>query len=833
VIREKYEMTQSFLVKALAFAAVGAIAVGAPCQAEMPTNPEDFPAVEKLPDPFLFLDGSRVRSKEDWARRRAEIQDLILRIQYGHLPPAPKNVKLKRLFAQEMLNDGTTRLEKHVLSMGPQNRMRAQLDLYFPAKMQGPCPVILRVGWGCPIISEVNERGYIFAGFGPDRFDRSEMGKPRPGAVERFYPENDGGTLAAWAWGASRMLDYLETLPQVDASKVIITGHSRCGKAAILAGAVDERFAMVVPNGSGCGGLGLYRILGPDCEDLEAITQPERWQEWFHKNFRDYAGKEAHLPFDQHFMRALVAPRPVLNTDGTDDTWANPIGEQINYLAAQPVYDFLGVPKRNGIHFRSGGHGHNEEDFRALLDFADWHLFGKKPKTEFNKLPFPEHRLEVDWETPSQGHDAKTPAAAVRPIDFSRFDKALTAECRQCLEVLSNCIYYNLRWAKKAIEADAAGRSYVHKDMGEKGIRPSCSVIYALGVALGTGVYDEQTAKVLRSEALRRTTWLIRGVTSIHITNSREKGWEDQWQSALWASLMGLGSWMIWEDLDTETRERVVPVIIHEADRFIVDGYQVPYWNGKRGDTKGEENAWNSMVLNVAIAMLPDHPHAAAWKRISSELMISAYATKLDWRENETTVDGRPVKDWLNGFNARVDGMVLNHGFIHPDYAVAMTMNLWAYLTCSLANEPVSQTAAHNGPLIYRTLNTKEWPSPPYEAPGGTIYKRGKAAIYYPRGVDWSTCDVSPYYLMDAWAHVLDWDEGLPTPAAEWLRLRGNEMLRMQARHDDRRMFGPGEYDTYEGCEQWVSWCIADALLALWLDSQKALRDTGNWLARE
>lgn len=447
----------------------------------------------------------------------------------------------------------------------------------------------------------------------------------------------------------------------------------------------------------------------------------------------------------------------------------------------------------------------------------------------------PRPSFAADSQSNSNGNDAitNTFAAPVRRIDFSRFDKALTAECQQSLDVLSNCIYYDLRWAEDAFETDAAGRSYKHEKMKEHGIRPSCSVIYALGTMLGTGAYDEEKTQIPRGEALRRSIFLIRGVASTHAVNSGKQGWEDQWQSALWAALMGLGSWMIWKDLDTETRERVVSLIVHEADRFIVKGYRVPYWNGKGGNTRAEENAWNSMILNVAIAMMPDHPHAAAWKRISSELMISAYATELDWRTNETVLDGRPVRDWLNGYNARPDGMVLNHGFIHPDYAVAMTMNLWAYLTCSLANEVVPETAQHNGVLIYRTLSTKEWPSPPYEAPGGTIYKPGKAAIYYPRGVDWSTCDVSPYYLMDAWAHVLGWDESLLTPAAEWMRLRADEMLRMQARHDDRRMFSPGEYDTYDGCEQWVSWCVADAFLALWLDSQNALHETDNWFERK
>jgi len=444
----------------------------------------------------------------------------------------------------------------------------------------------------------------------------------------------------------------------------------------------------------------------------------------------------------------------------------------------------------------------------------------------------PRRSFAADRQSHSHGHEivANTLSAAVRPIDFSRFDQTLTGECRQSLDVLSNCVYYDLRWAEDTFETDAAGRSYIHRKLKEHGIRPSCSVIYALGAMLGTDTYDEGDARLPRDAALRRATFLIRGVASTHAANSQRRGWENQWQSALWAGLMGLGSWMIWKDLDAETRDMMVSVIVHEADRFLAKGYRVPYWNGKGGDTKAEENAWNSMVLNVAIAMMPDHPHATAWKRISSELMISAYATERDWRKNETMLDGRPVRGWLKGFNAREDGMVLNHGFVHPDYAVAMTMNLWAYLTCSLANQAAPETAQHNGALIYQTLNTKVWPSPPYEAPGGTIYKKGDPAIYYPRGVDWSTCDVSPYYLIDVWAHVLGWDEGLPRPAAEWMHLRAVKMLRMQARHEDRRMFAPGEYDTYEGAEQWVSWCVADAFLALWLDAQNAVGETDNWL---
>jgi hypothetical protein len=105
----------------------------------------------------------------------------------------------------------------------------------------------------------------------------------------------------------------------------------------------------------------------------------------------------------------------------------------------------------------------------------------------------------------------------------------------------------------------------------------------------------------------------------------------------------------------------------------------------------------------------------------------------------------------------------------------------------------------------------------------------GEASIYYPKGVDWSTHDLSLYYLIDAWAHVLGWDKDLPHRAASWMPLRAEKMLEMQQRHEDRRMFAKGEYDTYPGAEQWVAWCMGDAYLALWLDASNAMSKKANW----
>jgi hypothetical protein len=368
--------------------------------------------------------------------------------------------------------------------------------------------------------------------------------------------------------------------------------------------------------------------------------------------------------------------------------------------------------------------------------------------------------------------------------------------------------------------------------MDEHGIRLATSLVYALAAVLKTDAFDQQTVGISREEALRRTLKLLRGTAATHKVNGDpKKGWGDAWQSALWAAQIGFGAWMLWEDLDDPTRRMLSNLVVHEADRFI--NYRVPYWNGKGGDTKAEENSWNSMILNVAVAMMPGLTHVRQWKQKSSELMVSAYATEKDWQENTEVLDGRAVKDWLSGYNALEGGVVINHGFVHPDYMVAETMSLWAHLTQSLAQRPVPETADFNGALIYRTLVTRRWPSPPYHRPGGTIYVPNEANVYYPKGVDWSTHDLSLYYLIDVWAHVLGWDNELPPAArraATWMRLRATKMLEMQHRHEDRRMFARGEYETYPGAEQWVTWCIADAFLALWLDAHNAMGTKSNWL---
>ncbi len=362
---------------------------------------EKLPVIKELPDPFRFLDGSRVTTRAEWEQRRSELKRIIQHYSYGHMPPAPENVTAEKLSSIPVF-DGAAREEYLLLSMGREHTIKVNVQMLIP-EGTGPFPVIIkndRSHTGSPpIAEEIVRRGYAVVKYARTDLDPDENNVVGP--AQQAYPDYDWATLAVWAWGGMRVLDYLETLDFIDTTKVAITGHSRGGKTALLAGALDERFTLVVPNGSGCGGAGCYRVLGPRSESLEAITDPKRFSYWFHPRLRTFAGKIDRLPFDQHFLKALVAPRALLSTDALGDWWANPLGTQITYQAAQEVFDFLGVPEKNGLHFREGGHDQDAEDWRALIDFADEQFFGKRTGRDFKKLPFPEAPKAFIWEAPA------------------------------------------------------------------------------------------------------------------------------------------------------------------------------------------------------------------------------------------------------------------------------------------------------------------------------------------------------------------------------------------------------------------------------------------------
>jgi hypothetical protein len=444
---------------------------------------------------------------------------------------------------------------------------------------------------------------------------------------------------------------------------------------------------------------------------------------------------------------------------------------------------------------------------------------------------------------PPQREAART-TQEVAIIDWSRFRLPAepTTDYDQSRRLLLGCVRYNVGWLHATFPQDKQLGRYIvvpPKQPGqhEHTFRAPCTIVFLLAVALRTGVFAESEVGISRQECLDRARQMIKGLTAVHKANSdTRQGWGDHWQSALWATLVCQGGWMLWDDLDSETRRMVANVVVFEADRFIAAGYRVPYWADRErvispGNTLAEENAWNSMILQLAVAMFSDHPHSRRWREVGSELMVSSYARRQDMDDDRTVIDGRTVKDWLHGYNVRDDGAVINHGILHPDYSTSITSVSRAYLTLPLVRKRVPESADFNAAWIYRTLVVNEWPSPPYRQPGGTIYLPGKAEIYYPNGTDWTTYNYADYYLTDVNAHVLGWDKGLPHAAAEWMRLRAEKMLAMQARHADRRMYAKGEWETYPQPEAASAWMIADAFLLHWLHATGSIPAKANWLA--
>ncbi len=423
----------------------------------------------------------------------------------------------------------------------------------------------------------------------------------------------------------------------------------------------------------------------------------------------------------------------------------------------------------------------------------------------------------------------------VKTIDWVRFKKLPYRNQHQELsaQILRNSAIWGSEWVEQAYKLSEQGDRYLIPNLNrEQVIRPGCSVAVGLAVAIKTGIVkeDPEAFKVTEEELTVRTARLIKGLVAIHKANGGE--WGDHWQSSLWAALLGRAAWMLWESVDDETREMVCNVVVFEADRFIREGYRVPYWNGKGGDSKAEENSWEAMILQQAIAMLPDHQNVIRWKRVCSELQISAYARISDMEKTQPVLDGRSPKEWLGGYNLREDGIVINHGLVHNDYMSSIAhLQMQGFLVSSLADTPVSETTDFNFDVIYRTMVTKHFNSPPYKAPGGTMYIPGKAEQYYPQGTDWSTLRFTCFLGLDTFADVLEYDKGLPHKASHWRKLRAEKILEMQSRHADGRMYAQGEFDSYPGREQMVLWMLGDSYLLQWLADRKAIAKKGNWLS--
>lgn len=345
------------------------------------------------PDLLTANDGTAVDAGR-WARRRDELYQAIVPHEYGGMPPRGErtDVILRSRNTVRSWPGGVNCAYEVRTRFAGGGELSLTLSLWRPSG-DGPFPVVLD-GDRCwryyddQVVRQIVARGNIAASF--DRTEAAADNKDayRTTGLYRLMPDATFGVLSAWAWGFHRCVDALVTLPEVRADAIAITGHSRGGKTVLLAGATDERVAVTNPNGSGIGGASLNRLKAPGSERVDSFYESGNIF-WFGQGFKDHRHRDAQLPYDQHFLHALVAPRGLLFTDAYEDHGANPPGTYAACQAARKVYDLLGRPRGIGWAIREGGHAHTPADYEALLDFMDLHLHGRAVRRDFQRPLFP------------------------------------------------------------------------------------------------------------------------------------------------------------------------------------------------------------------------------------------------------------------------------------------------------------------------------------------------------------------------------------------------------------------------------------------------------------
>ena len=240
--------------------------------------------------------------------------------------------------------------------------------------------------------ADVFQRGYALVVFNPNDCAEDTTLRNADGSwafrTTRFYPAYPGydwGILAGWAWGASRVADYLVTDPSIDKTKLIITGASRNGKSSMVAAAFDDRL-MGAPVVTGGGGIGAYRFAGPRKSETLDIME-KKYPNWFSPNLHEFWGQREKLPFDEHWFLALAAPRPFIALEGMTDTISLPDAVRHSIEAAQPAYALLGAGDHLGVNYANHGHAFTGEDWTAMMDFFDKYARGKKVDRSFDKFP--------------------------------------------------------------------------------------------------------------------------------------------------------------------------------------------------------------------------------------------------------------------------------------------------------------------------------------------------------------------------------------------------------------------------------------------------------------
>lgn len=343
-------------------------------------------AERRLPPLLRMNDGQMVHTPDDWRIRRRELLTLLQREEYGCTPAPPPEVSGEILESNPDAFAGKAVQETVCLSFdAPGGRFSFPISLILPRERK-KLPAFVYISFQSEVPNKyLPAEEIIDAGYAVAAFDYQSITSDGPAldGIAALYPRECStawGAIGMWAFAASRVLDYLEQRPEIDPCRCCVSGHSRLGKTALWCAAQDERFAMVVSNDSGCSGAALSR--GKIGETVEVISRVFPY--WFCENYRHWADREGEMPFDQHMLLALVAPRKLYVGSAEDDSWADPESEFLSCCAAEPAWTLhrvpglaapdalpeVNVPIHNGgicYHIRTGSHFFSRTDWQYHL----------------------------------------------------------------------------------------------------------------------------------------------------------------------------------------------------------------------------------------------------------------------------------------------------------------------------------------------------------------------------------------------------------------------------------------------------------------------------------
>ncbi len=346
-----------------------------------------------IPDALIMSSGKRVNGTADFEKRRDEIKQLLMREEYGIIPEKPKEMQVELVSEDEVFCAGKAPLKKLKFIC-----RSAEKECSFPVYSVIPAgktniPAFIHINFRDAVpdrymhSEEIIDRGYAVFSFCYEdvAHDSSDF---KSGCAKFLCPsrrkKDAPGKIAMWAWAAMRVMDYVQTLPEIDKENIAVVGHSRLGKTALVTGAYDERFKYMISNDSGCSGAAISR--GKGGESVKLIT--DTFPYWFCPRYRDNADKFELGCFDQNFLLTLCVPRHIIIGSAEDDLWADPTSEFLNIASMSEAYEIFGkcglvhndeIPKAKSFlyegdccyHIRKGLHYFSREDWNAYMDYID------------------------------------------------------------------------------------------------------------------------------------------------------------------------------------------------------------------------------------------------------------------------------------------------------------------------------------------------------------------------------------------------------------------------------------------------------------------------------